>query len=67
MMSVEVVLFIIMLVLSVLCVCAFPNVSGFAIVVVLFLWWFCHVIWFTLCLLSWHGEGRVIVVVFCHG
>ncbi len=52
-----------MLVLSVLCICAFLIVGGFAIVVVLLLGWFCHVIWITLYLLSGGGEGRVIVVV----
>ena len=55
--------FVVVLVFSVLCICAFVIVGGFAIVVVLSLWWFCHIIWFTLCFLSWHGEGKIIVVV----
>ena len=68
MISDEVFIFVIMLVLSLLCVGAFVIVSGFFIVVALSLWQLCHrgsfvivvvchVIWFILCLLSWPGEG----------
>ena len=51
----EVIIFVMMLVLSLLCVGAFVIVSGFVIVVALSLWWLCHC-----------GSFVIVVALPCH-